>query len=162
MTHELIIECNNYYGSPSAERCAAIEKFLMQRIDQRCGVRNVKMAEIEVAPNLVNPQIVIRYTNPQHGHLIDSVDKLLLEIGLRAVKAVITKIVSHAVGGAVVGGAAGAVLGSSSKKGKNAMAAMVIGALLGGLAGSLAEKGIIELVASKETGIWRKMMVQAQ
>lgn len=157
MTHELLIECNNYCGSPSPERCAAIEKYLKQKIDRKCANSSVKMAEIEVTSNLINPQIVIRYANPDHAYVMNHVDNLLLEVGLCAAKAVVSKIVSHAVEGALAGGATGAVLGSSSRKGNNALAAMFVGALLGGLAGSLAEKGILELVATKESGTWRKV-----
>ncbi|MGH2613225.1 MAG: glycine zipper 2TM domain-containing protein [Rhabdochlamydiaceae bacterium] len=154
MTHELVIECNNYSGIASRDRCNLIEEYIRQNMKNLCRIKSVKMTEIEVLPNLIQPTLVIRYDNGDHGALVETLDKILLEIGITAIKAVVNEIVTRAVEGALTGGGTGLVAGASSKNAKAALGATLVGALLGGIIGNSIENRILELVSTKEHGRW--------
>ena len=154
MTHELVMECNNYSGIASRDRCNLLEAYIRQNMKNLCRIKNVKMTEIEVLPNLIQPTLVIRYDNGDHSAVVETLDKILLEIGITAIKAVVNEIVTKAIGGALTGGGAGLVAGASSKNAKAAIAATILGALIGGAIGNSFENRVLELVSTKEHGRW--------
>ena len=150
MKKDIVIECNNYSGIASEERCRTIEEYVTKKISSECNVLRIKMNETQIQDNLIQPTLVIRFENGNNELLIGQLDQALLEIGVTAINAIISKIVSRAVEAALVGGGIGLLAGSRS----DTLATTVIGALIGGLIGSSIEKGIIELVATKEFGKW--------
>lgn len=148
IVYQLIVECNNYCGTPSKRRCNAMKEYLEQRIS---SIDSVEMIENEVIQNLIRPQIFIRYDNNHSGKLLESLDEKLLEIGLYAIKALVVKVATHAVEGIIIGGGLGALVGS--RKNEKLLASLV-GALIGGAVGDLIEKGTLELVANKGPSGW--------
>jgi len=157
MAYQLIIEGNNYYGSLSEERCAAIETYLTRKLRVDNIANNIKMKEYEISPNLVKPLIIVRYNHSRHNKLLNEIDGLLIQIGIVSVSAVVSKIVTHAPEGAILGGLAGSMstTGSSSKDQGKSLLSMVVFVLLGGALGSLIEKeGLLQFVATKESGKW--------
>lgn len=154
MTHELVIECNNYSGIVSQDRCNLLEEYVRQNMKNICTMKNVKMTEIEILPNLIQPTLIIKYDNGDHAALVETIDKILFDIGVTAIKAVVNKIVTRAVEGALAGGGVGLVAGTSSKNAKAALGATLVGALLGGIIGNIIENRILELVSTKEHGKW--------
>ncbi len=147
---EIMIECNNYFGDMSEERCRTIEKFVEEKIKDHCELKKVSVKETRIQDNLIQPTLSIRYETGEAQPLIELIDQSLVEIGITAIKTVVSKIVSRAVEGALVGGGTGLVAG----KGSNPTAATLIGALIGGWIGSTIEKRIIEYIATKNSGTW--------
>lgn len=147
---EIMIECNNYVGVMSDERCRTVEEFVKEKIKDHCELKNVMMKETQIQDNLIQPTLTIRYNIGETQPLIELIDQSLIEIGVTAIKIVVSKIVSRAVEGALAGGGVGLVAG----KGSNPTATTLIGALVGGLIGSAIEKRVIEYVATKNSGNW--------
>jgi len=154
MTKELLIECNNYAGITSEERCKMIQQYVTQSIQSHCQLKYVQMIEAQVVPNLIQPTIIVIYEEGEHQLLINTIDRILLDIGVTAIKAVVTKIATKALETALAGGGLGLLAGGSSKNAKAALATTVLGALLGGIIGSAIEKRVLELVTTKESGNW--------
>lgn len=145
-----MIECNNYIGIISEERCITVEEFVKEKIKDHCELKKVTMKEIQIQDNLIQPTITILYNTGETQPLIELIDESLTEIGVTAIKIIVSKIASRAVEGALVGGGTGLVAGRNS----NPVAITLIGALVGGLVGSAIEKRIIEYVATKNSGNW--------
>lgn len=154
MTHELVLECNNYSGTVSQDRCKMISKYVRENMQQICNVVNIEMREIEILPNLIQPTLVIKYNDGDHVALVEALDKILFDIGVTAIKAVVNEVITKAVEGIIAGGGVGLVAGASSKNAKAALGATLIGALLGGIIGNVLENRILELVSTKEHGRW--------
>lgn len=152
MTKEIVMECNNYSGVPSDERCRTVKEYVTEEIRSKCTLHNVIAKETQIQDNLIQPTLIVRYENGNDELLIQELDQILLDIGITAIKAVVSKIASRAAEAALVGGGVGLLAGSRS--GGGALATTLVGVLLGGLIGSGIEKGIIELVAAKESGQW--------
>ncbi|MDC8451303.1 MAG: complement resistance protein TraT [Candidatus Nitrosotalea sp.] len=112
------------------------------------------MTEIEILPNLIQPTLTIKYENGDHAALVETLDKILLDVGITAIKAVVNKIVTRAVEGVLAGSGVGLVAGASSKNARAALGATLVGALLGGIIGNIIENRILELVSTKERGMW--------
>lgn len=149
---EIVMECNNYSGIPSEERCHTIEDYVREKIQQKCSLDNIKMNETQIQDNLIQPTLILRYKDGNAKLLIEDLDKILLDIGITAVKAVISRIATRAAEAALAGGGLGLVAGSRS--GSAALAATLIGALIGGIIGDSIERRVTELVAVKERGAW--------
>ena len=162
MTHELVMECNNYSGVASQDRCNLFKEYVRQNMKNLCTIKDVKMAEIEILPNLIQPTLVIKYDNGDHAALIETLDKILFDIGIIAIKVVVNKIVTRAVEGILVGSTGGLVAGASSKSAKTALGATLVGALLGGIIGNIIENRILELVSTKEHGRWSHQPILQQ
>lgn len=154
MTHELVMECNNYSGVVSQDRCNLLKEYVQKNMKHICTIRDVKMTEIEVLSNLIQPTLTIKYDNGDHAALVETLDKILFDVGITAIKAVVNNIVTRAVEGALAGGGVGLVAGTSSKNAKAALGATLVGALLGGIIGNIIENRILELVSTKEHGRW--------
>lgn len=152
MTKEIVIECNNYSGILSDERCRVIEEYVTEGIRSKCTLYNVIAKETQIQDNLIQSTLIVRYENGNDELLIQELDQILTDIGITAIKAVISKIASRAAEAAMVGGGIGLLAGS--KSGGGALTTTLLGVLLGGLIGSSIERGIIELVATKESGQW--------
>ncbi len=152
MKKEIIMECNNYTGIPSDERCRTVEEYVTKGIKSKCTLDNVIAKETQIQDNLIQPTLIVRYKNGNDKLLIQELDQILMDIGIIAIKAVVTKIASRSVEAAMAGGGAGLLAGSRS--GSGALATTLLGALLGGIIGSTITRGIIELVATKESGQW--------
>ena len=82
--------------------------------------------------------------------IIELVDQSLIEIGITAIKVVVSRIASSAAEGALAGGGVGLVAG----KGSSQAATTLIGALVGGLIGDTVKKRVVEYVATKSSGDW--------
>lgn len=147
---EIMIECNNYFGDMSEERCRTVEEFVKEKIKDQCELKEVSMKETQIQDNLIQPTLSIRYETGETQSIIELVDQSLIEIGITAIKLVVSRITSRAVEGALVGGGTGLVAGRNN----NPVAITLIGALVGGLVGSAIEKRIIEYVATKNSGNW--------
>ncbi|NHI03210.1 hypothetical protein DYY67_1041 [Candidatus Nitrosotalea sp. TS] len=154
MTRELVMECNNYMGPSSIDRCNMIQEYVAQTVRSACNLKTVKMIEVEVMPNLIQPTLVIKYENGEPSQLVEVVDKILFDIGITAIKAVVNEVVTKTIEGALTGGGAGLVAGATSKNAKAALAGTFLGALLGGIIGNFIENRIAELVSTKEHGGW--------
>jgi len=154
MTRELLIECNNYAGITSQERCNMIQEYVKQHIEPHCQLKYVQMIETQVVQNLIQPTIIVIYEEGDHQLLINTIDKILLDIGVTAIKAVVTKITTRALETALAGSGLGLLAGGSTRNGRAALATTVLGAILGGIIGSAIEKRILELVTTKESGNW--------
>jgi outer membrane lipoprotein SlyB len=154
MTHELVIECNNYSGAISQDRCNLLAEYVKQNMKNLCKIKDVQMKEIEILPNLIQPTLIIKYDNGDHTALVETVDKILFDVGVTAITAVVNEIVTRAIEGAFAGGGVGLVAGASSKNAKAALGATLVGALLGGIIGNIIENRILELVSTKERGKW--------
>ncbi len=155
MTHELIVECNNYSGIPSDERCRTVEDYVREGLTGQCTLQNVKMQERQIQENLIQPTLTIRYNEDGNGGLlIENLDSILVDIGISAIKAVVSEITSRGVEGALLGGGAGLLAGGASENNDDSLATTVIGALIGGLLGKSIEKRILKLVAQKKSGQW--------
>jgi len=147
---EIMIECNNYVGTMSEDRCRTVEEFVNEKMKDQCELRKVLMKETQIQDNLIQPTLSIRYETGETQSLIQLIDQSLIEIGITAIKIIVSKIASRAVEGALAGGGTGLIAGRNS----NPVATTLIGALVGGLVGSAIEKRIIEYVATKESGNW--------
>ena len=151
---EIMIECNNYFGEPSEERCRLVEKLVEEEIKNDCKLKDIVMKEIQVQDNLIQPVITIRYDAGETQLLTELIDRSLIEIGITAIKMVVSKIASRAVEGALAGGVGGGGTGLAAGKNDNVVAITLIGALVGGLIGSAIEKRVPEYVATKSSGRW--------
>ena len=147
---EIMIECNNYFGAMSEERCRSVEEYVKEKIKSHCELKDVVMKETQIQDNLIQPTLTIRYNTGEAQPLIELVDQSLIEIGVTAIKIVVSKIASRAVEGALAGGGVGLIAGKKS----NPVAITLIGALIGGLIGNSIEKRTIEYVATKDSGNW--------
>ncbi len=147
---EIMIECNNYVGTMSEERCRTIEEFVKEKIKDHCELKGVSMKETQIQDNLIQPTITIQYNTVETQSLIELVDQSLIEIGITAIKIVISKIASRATKLALAGGGAGPVAGRNN----NPIATTLIGALIGGLIESAITNRTIEYVATKNSGDW--------
>lgn len=149
MTYQVVLECNTYCGTSSETRCRAIQEYLKHKL---VNIDSVQMIENEVLQNLIRPQIFIRCNEENHPDvLLRTLDEKLLEIGLYAIKALVIRIVTHAIEGIAVGGSLGALLGS--KKQQKTLA-VLISALIGGAVGDMIKTGTLELVANKAHSGW--------
>jgi len=149
MVYQVILECNNYCGTPSELRCNSIGEYLKQKLSETASI---EMRESQVVQNIVRPQIIIRCNEQDPGILIETLDEILLEIGLYALKAVIVRLATRAAEGIVLGGMIGTLL----SKGEDKLLASLIGALIGGAVGNLIEKRITEFfVADKQLTGWK-------
>ena len=155
MTKELVVHCNNYTGIPSEERCHTLEEYVKAHLKSLCRVKKIKLHEKQIEENLIYPELVIQYDDVSDDFsIIENLDKILLEVGVSAIKAIVSKIVSKALEGALGGGLAGLAVGGSSRNTNAALAVTVIGGLIGGLIGSSIKKQVPSLVAWKEDGRW--------
>ena len=149
MVYQVILECNNYCGTPSDLRCNSIGEYLKQKLSD---TDSIEMRESQVVQNIVRPQIIIHCNDKDPSTLIKTLDEILLEIGLYALKAVIVKIATRATEGIILGG----IIGPLLSKNENKLLASLIGALIGGGVGNLIEKQIIEFfVADKQLTGWK-------
>ena len=151
---EIMIECNNYFGEPSEQRCRLVEKLVEEEIKNDCKLKDIVMKEIQVQDSLIQPIITIRYDAGETQLLTELIDRSLIEIGVTAIKMVVSKIASRAVEGALAGGVGGGGTGLATGKKDSAVAITLIGALVGGLIGSAIEKRVPEYVATKSSGRW--------
>ncbi len=155
MKKELVIHCNNYAGLPSEERCRTLQDYVKAHLKLLCTVKDVKLHETQIAKDLIHPELVIQYDSVNDDFpIIEKLDQILLEIGISAIKAIVSKIVSRAVEGALGGGLAGLVAGGSSKNSNAALVGIIIGGLIGGVIGNSIKKQRPLLVAWKENGRW--------
>ncbi len=155
MKKKLVIRCNNYAGVPSEERCHTLEDYVNAYLKSLCTVKDVKMHETQIEENLIYPELVIRYDSVNDDFpIIEKLDQILLEIGISAIKAIVSKIVSRAVEGALSGGLIGLATGGAARNSNAAVAATIIGGLIGGVIGNSLEKQLPLLVAWKEQGRW--------
>ena len=148
---EIMIECNNYFGELSEERCRLVEKLVEEEIKNDCKLKDIVMKEIQVQDSLIQPIITIRYNAGETQLLTELIDRSLIEIGITAIKMVVSKIASRAVEGALAGGGG---TGLAAGKNDNVVAITLIGALVGGLIGSAIEKRVPEYAATKSSGRW--------
>ena len=151
---EIMIECNNYFGEPSEERCRLVEKLVEEEIKDDCKLKDIVMKEIQVQDSLIQPIITIRYNAGETQLLTELIDRSLIEIGITAIKMVVSKIASRAVEGALAGGVGGGGTGLATGKNDNAVAITLIGALVGVVIGSAIEKRVPEYAATKSSGRW--------
>ena len=101
---EIMIECNNYFGEPSEQRCRLVEKLVEEEIKDDCKLKDIVMKEVQVQDSLIQPIITIRYDAGETQLLTELIDRSLIEIGVTAIKMVVSKIASRAVEGALAGG----------------------------------------------------------
>jgi hypothetical protein len=151
LSYQLVIECINYYGTPSPERI----EFVKRHLKESLGNVDIQMFELEISSNLIMPQILIYYNvdeNPES--FIRNVDSILTSIGLTTIRAVVFKVTTLAAEGAVTGGLSGGVAGLSTSKKDDVLLFGMIGSLLGTTIGSLIKKGTPVLSAVKESGDW--------
>ena len=111
MKKEIIMECNNYTGIPSDERCRTVEEYVTKGIKSKCTLDNVIAKETQIQDNLIQPTLIVRYKNGNDKLLIQELDQILMDIGIIAIKAVVTKIASRSVEAAMAGGGAGLLAG---------------------------------------------------
>ena len=155
MKKELVIRCNNYAGIPSEERCRTLEDYVIAHLESSYTVNDVKMYETQIEKNLIYPELVIRYDSVNDDFpIIEKLDQILLEIGVSAIKAIVSKIVSRAVEGALGGGLLGLVTGGTTRNSNAALITTLIGGLIGGVIGNSIERQLPLLVAWKEQGKW--------
>ena len=151
---EIMIECNNYFGEPSEERCRLVEKLVEEEIKNDCKLKDIVMKEIQVQDSLIQPVITIRCDAGEIQTLTELIDRSLIGIGVTAIKMVVLKMASRAAEGALAGGGGGGGTGLAAGKNDNAVTITLIGALVGGLIGSAIEKRVPEYVATKSSGRW--------
>ncbi len=155
-----MIRCNNYAGIPSEERCRTLENYVKAYLKSSCTVKNVKLHETQIEKNLIYPELVIQYDSVNDDFpIIEKLDQILLEVGISAIKAIVSKIVSRAVEGALGGGLLGLIAGGSSRNSNAALVATIIRGLIGGVIGDSIEKQLPLLVAWKEDGRWNTKKV---
>lgn len=160
MKKQLVIHCNNYAGLPSEERCHTLQNYVKAHLKSLCTVKDVKLHETQIAKDLIYPELVIQYDSVNDDFpIIEKLDQILLEIGISAIKAIVSKIVSRAVEGALGGGLLGLIAGGSSRNSNAALAATIICGLIGGVIGNSIEKQLPLLVAWKEHGRWNTKKV---
>lgn len=112
MSYQIVIECINYYGSPSPERIDFVERYLKESLG---NVNKVRMFESEVTRNVIMPQILIYYNDENPESYIRNIDSVMARIGLTTTRAVVLKVTTRAAEGAIVGGVGGS-LATSKKK----------------------------------------------
>lgn len=155
MKKELVIRCNNYTGVPSEERCRTLEDYVIAHLKSSYTIKDVKMHETRIEENLIYPELVILYDSVNDDFpIIEKLDQILLEIGVSAIKAIVSKIVSRAVEGALGGGLLGLTTGGTTRNTNAALIVTIIGGLIGGIIGNSIKKQIPLLVAWKEQGKW--------
>lgn len=151
MTHVMKIECRSCYASRSRERCSSTTTHILYRLPD-CQVHIEEIYDPTAA--LYFPRLTVEYEQQDPLDLLTKVDSVLIDLGLDAIKAVVAKVLSHAVEGALAGGAIGAGTGASKKKARDTVAGAAIGAIAGALVGSLVKKLIVELILMKVDGHW--------
>lgn len=158
----ILFECNCYSGDASNERCRAVEEHVMECVGDVCGLESVTMRELDMGGSVFRPTIEMVYSKGNYHSLIPKVDEALREIGIVAVKALVSSVVSHAVEGVVAGAGAGWLAGSVAARGARGsggkavavLASMVIGAALGAAGGKMATERVLDFVATRHAGGW--------
>ena len=159
----VLLECSCYSGRASHERRKAVEECAMERVTGACRVESATMREVDMGDGVVQPSVELVYSKGNYRRLIPMVDGALREIGIVAVKALVSTVAPRAVEGVVAGAGAGwlasgaAARGSRGDSGRTAaamLAGTVIGAALGAIGGRMAKERSLRFVATRHAGGW--------
>ena len=157
----ILFECSCYSGEASHERCKAVEECVMECISGACRLESATMREVDIGDGVVQPSVELVYSVGNYRRLIPMVDEALREIGIVAVKALVSSVASRAVEGVIAGAGAGWLAGgvaSRGSSGRAAAAAMLastaIGAALGAIGGKTAKERSPRFVATRHAGGW--------
>lgn len=158
--HSILFECSCYRGKASRERCKAVEEHVMGRVEGACGLESAAMRELDMGGGIVQPTVELVYSTGSYRRLIPIVDEALREIGVVAVKALVSHVVSHTVEGAIAGAGAGLLAGGATTRGTRGgrtaavLASTAIGAALGAIGGKLAKERSLAYIATRHAGGW--------
>ena len=161
----VLLECSCYSGRASHERRKAVEECAMERVTGACRVESATMREVDMGDGVVQPSVERVYSGGNYRRLIPMVDGALREIGIMAVKALVSAVEPLAAEGVIAGAGAGwlaggaaAAGGSRGGSGRSAAAAMlagtVIGAALGAIGGKTSRERSPMFVATRHAGGW--------
>lgn len=155
MTHmrSILFECCCYRGRASNERCRAVEEHVMGRVEDACRLESAAMREIGVGGGIVQPTVELVYSTGSYRRLVPLVDEALREIGIVAVKALVSRVAPRAAGGAIARAGAGRQAGGGQTAAA-VLAGTVLGAALGAIGGRLARERSLDYVATKHAGGW--------
>lgn len=157
----ILFECSCYRGKASHERCRAVEEHVMGCVEDACGLESATMRELDMGDGIVQPTVELVYSKGNYRRLVPMADEALREIGIVAVKALVSSVASHAAEGVIAGAGAGWLAGSAAARGSSGgrtgaavLAGTVIGAALGAIGGSLAKERSLNHVATRHAGGW--------
>lgn len=117
--HSILFECNAYRGEASHERCKAVEEHVAGCVGPACRIDSTTMRENDMGGGVVQPTLEIVYTRGDYKELIPKVDKALLDIGVVAFKALVSRVASYAAEAAIAGVGAGALAGGAAAGGRS-------------------------------------------
>lgn len=160
----ILLECSCYSAMASHERRKAVEECVMESVSGACRVESATMREVDMGDGVVQPSVELVYSGGNYRRLIPMVDGALREIGIVAVKALVSTVEPRAAEGVIAGAGAGwlaggaAASGSYGGSGRTAAAAMlagtVIGAALGAIGGKTSRERSLMFVATRHAGGW--------
>ena len=159
----IVFECGCYGGGSSHERCRAVEEHVMDSAGTACEIKSVTMREIDMdGGGVVQSTVELVYSRGDYRRLIPMVDEALAEVGIVAVKALVSSVVSRAAEGAIAGAGMGGIACGAAAQGSRdggrtagaALAGMLIGAAIGAIGGSAVKKRVLDHVAFKQSGRW--------
>lgn len=161
--HSILFECNAYRGEASHERCRAVEEHVAGCVGPACRIDSTTMKENDMGGGVVQPALEIVYTKGDYREIINEVDKALLDIGVVAFKALVSRVASYAAEAVIAGVGAGALAGGAAAGGskrddKRSALAEIAGMLVGAAAGfaveKMTEKKVPYRIAVKRSGEW--------
>lgn len=162
--HSVLLDCNCYRGSPSHERCRAVEDHVMVCVGDVCGLESATMREIDMGDGVVQATFELVYTSGDCREIIHVVDKALLDAGIVAFKALVSSVASHAAEAIIAGAGTGALAGGAAASGgtKNGgrrtaftvLAGALVGAAVGAAVEELVEDRVPYRIATKRSGRW--------
>lgn len=157
----ILFECSCYSGKASYDRCKVIEEYVMGCVEDVCRLETVTMREMDKGGNVIQPTIELVYSGGNYRTLISRVDEVLREAGIVAIKALVSRVVSHAVEGVIAGAGAGWLAGNAVSRESHGsgrtvavLVSTMIGAAVGSIGGKLATERALDFVAIKYADGW--------
>ena len=162
----ILLECNCYRSGPSYERRKAVEEHVMRHVGAACRLESAVMREIDMGDSTVQATFELVYAGGDCREIIPRIDRALLDVGIVALRALVSGVDPQAAEAVVAGAAAtdgtgaparggGAGARSVGRRGAFAvLAGTLVGAAVGAAAGAIVENRIPHHVAVKRLGRW--------
>lgn len=160
----ILLECNCYRSRPSYERCKAVEEHVMRRVGAACRLESAVMREIDMGDSTVQATFGLVYAGGDCREITPQIDRALLDVGIVALRALVSGVDPQAAEAVVAGAAAtdgtgapargGGALRGGRRGAFAVLAGTMVGAAVGAAAGAIVENRIPHHVAVKRLGRW--------
>ena len=104
--HSILVECNCYRSRPSYERCKAVEEHVMRYVGVACRLESAVMREIDMGDSTVQATFELVYAGGDCREIIPRIDRALLDVGIVALRALVSGVDPQAAEAVVAGAAA--------------------------------------------------------